>query len=263
MKKTFFIKRCVSFLLAAITLILFSSDEVYADKGSYSWYCVGNPNHTLPALERDFEFISEYDGFYADTEAEKRSDKVIYLTFDAGYENGNIERVLDALKKHNAVGAFFILENLIKRNPELVIRMKNEGHLVCNHTLKHPDMTRVSDCEFESQLSGLSSLYKELTGCDMERVYRPPEGRFSRGNLALAKKLGYKTVFWSFAYADWDNARQPKAEDALEKILAHTHNGEIMLLHPTSKTNADIMDKLLTELSAQGYRFGTLSELWK
>ena len=161
------------------------------------------------------------------------------------------------------MATFFILYNLITRNGDLVKRMEKEGHLVCNHTKRHPDMTKLCQQKvFAEQLTTLAEHYKELTGKEMPKIYRPPEGRYSKQNLEYAKAMGYKTVFWSFAYADWDNNRQMSEEAALQKILAHTHNGEIMLLHPTSATNAAIMDRLLTALEQEGYRFGKLTELW-
>jgi peptidoglycan-N-acetylmuramic acid deacetylase len=185
---------------------------------------------------------------------------VIYLTFDAGYENGNIARILDTLKSHNAEGAFFILENLIRRNPELVERMKSEGHLVCNHTARHKDMTKLSDEEIEKELRTLETLYSETFGATLAPFYRPPEGKFDRKSLAIAKRLGYHTAFWSLAYADWDNDNQPDPEKAKKLLCDHLHNGAVILLHPTSKTNADILDALLTEWENEGYRFGSLTE---
>lgn len=232
------------------------------DTTPYNWYCKNNSTHTPPTLDSDQRWIEDYDAYYLDHSV-KKGDQVIYLTFDAGYENGNVAKIMDVLQKHNAPGAFFILDNLITRAPDLVKRMQAEGHLVCNHTKRHPDMTKISDRKtFAEQLDTLAAHYKELTGCEMAKIYRPPEGRYSKQNLEYAKSMGYKTVFWSFAYADWDNNRQMSEDAALEKILAHTHNGEIMLLHPTSATNAAIMDRLLTKLEAEGYRFGKLTELW-
>ncbi len=250
-----------AFLLAFI--MLFTGNGIYAGSSSaYNWYCKKNSEHTLPPMDSEFSFINEYGGFYADIHASSR-DKVIYLTFDAGYENGNVKRILDTLSEHNAHGAFFVLENLIKRNPELILQMEEDGHLVCNHTAKHPDLTKIHDIgDYKKQLTRLEEAYFELTGKEMVKIMRPPEGRFSRESMSFAHQLGYKTIFWSFAYADWDNNCQMESDKALEKILAHTHNGEIILLHPTSKTNADILDRLLTELEKEGYRFGTLSELW-
>lgn len=189
-------------------------------------------------------------------------DKVIYLTFDAGYENGNVAVILDALKKHNATGAFFILPGLIKYNPEIVMRMADEGHTVCNHSTHHKDVSGISTAEaLRAELSGVEEQYKELTGREMAKYFRPPEGSFSEQTLALCAELGYRTVFWSFAYADWDNNSQMSPEKAKEKLLAGLHPGEVLLLHPTSATNAAIMDDLLTEIEKRGYRFGTLDEL--
>lgn len=245
--------------LAAFGSSVYASDETKA----YNWYCKNNDSHTIPELDPSFEFIYKYDGAYADQYA-KEEDKVIYLTFDAGYENGNIAKILDVMKAHHATGAFFVLENLIKRDAELVCRMASEGHLVCNHTASHPDMTDYTDKErFAGQLEKLEKTYAELTGGEMAKYYRPPEGRFSEQNLRFASELGYKTVFWSFAYADWDNDRQPDPEKAFRKIMEHTHNGEVILLHPTSSANAAIFDRLLSEWESQGYRFGSLNELFE
>lgn len=253
--------KITSALLACVLILSFGINATAQDKNTaYNWYCKNNDTNSLPSLDSQFEFIKKYNCYYANTAA--GDDKVIYLTFDAGYENGNVEKILDALDAHNAKGAFFILDNLILRNPELVKRMSDGGHMVCNHTAKHHDMTKITNIEqFKHELDSLSQSYFQLTGRDMAMYYRPPEGRFSEENLSFAKELGYKTVFWSFAYADWDNDKQPDPERSFEKIINHTHNGEIILLHPTSATNAAIMDRLLCEWEKQGYRFGSLDEL--
>lgn len=248
-----------SFLITA----LFLAQGVFAeDRTPYNWYCKNNDTHTPPTLDSGMCFIEKYGGYYLDKKATD-NDPVIYLTFDAGYENGNVEKILDTLDRHGVKGCFFILENLVRRAPELVKRMAEEGHAVCNHTATHPDMSEITDLSvFGAQLVRLEKAYTELTGREMEKIYRPPQGRFSEENLAFAEKLGYKTLFWSFAYADWDNKKQPDPEWALEKILSHLHNGEVMLLHPTSSTNAAILDRLLTEIKGQGYRIGEIGELW-
>ena len=240
-----------------IPIFAASSDTV-----AYNWYTKRNDTHTLSPLDKNLSFISQYNAVYGDTKAAERGDKVIYLTFDAGYENGNVEKILNVLKKHGAPGAFFVLENLIKRNPALIQRMHNEGHLICNHTLNHPDMTKITDRgRFSSQLNGLRDCLKQETGIEMANYYRPPEGKFSKQNLKYAEDMGYKTVFWSFAYADWDNNNQPSEQAAIKKILDNAHPGEIMLLHPTSSTNANILDTVLTALESDGYRFASLNEL--
>ncbi len=173
-----------------------------------------------------------------------------------------MEKILDTLKAEEVPAAFFVLGHLIKKNRELVLRMKEEGHLVCNHTMRHRDMTKITSEEaFAAELQELEALYRREIGGEMPRYYRPPEGRFSEENLRMAQKLGYKTVFWSFAYADWDNEKKPPAEAAIQKILDHTHNGAVILLHPTSATNAAILPELIKRWRAMGYRFGTLDEL--
>lgn len=190
-------------------------------------------------------------------------DKVLYLTFDAGYENGSTEQILDVLKSHQVPAAFFLVGNYIERNADLVRRMAAEGHTVGNHTMHHKDMSQMTDpAAFQKELTELEDLYRQTTGQEMAKYYRPPQGLYSEDNLAMAKQLGYKTVFWSLAYVDWINDRQPTREEALSKLLPRTHNGAVVLLHSTSRTNAQILDELLTKWKGEGYRFGTLDELF-
>ena len=250
---------CIALILSIISLCTATA----AAEESYGWYCVRNKEHLQPRLDSQISFIEEYDGYYVDkNHNEASTDKVIYLTFDAGYENGNVEKILDTLKEEKVSAAFFVLENLILKNPDLIMRIVNEGHLVCNHTAKHPDVTKFKNIEdFKTELDRLNTIYKDLTGQEMRKYFRPPEGKFSRQSMKFASELGYKTIFWSFAYADWDNNAQMSPESAKKKIFDNTHNGEIMLLHPTSDTNAIIMQDVIKQLKSEGYRFGTLDEL--
>lgn len=227
------------------------------------WYVKRNADHKQPTLDPAFSYIEQYDAYYIDKKhGDENEEKVLYLTFDAGYENGNIEKILNVLKEEKVSAAFFVLDNLILRNRDLVIRMAEEGHLVCNHTLKHKDMTKIHDeAAFSGELAALERLYTEQTGKKMAKFYRPPEGRFTEENLKMAQKLGYKTVFWSLAYADWDNNRQPSRETAMQKLLDNTHNGAVILLHPTSATNASILKDLIHEWRRLGYSFGALTDL--
>ncbi len=248
-------------LLAGLILPVQAADNITKP---YNWYCRHVTDESQPPCDSTMQFIEKYDGFYIDknNSARDAAEKVIYLTFDAGYENGNVAKILDALKTENVPGAFFVLENLITRNPDLIRRMAAEGHLVCNHTASHRDMTKVHTAEgFGAELSRLETVCMETTGVAAAKYYRPPEGRFSEENLQFAKELGYKTILWSFGYVDWDNDRQMSPEDAMDKILGGIHNGEVLLLHPTSATNAEILPHLIRELRERGYRFGTLDEL--
>ena len=204
------------------------------------------------------DFLAKYDACFVGNEEEK----VIYLTFDAGYENGNTAKILDALKKHNAPAAFFLVGNYMDRAPELVLRMRDEGHIVGNHTLSHPDMSKIADEEkFLNELNALSDKYKAICGEDMKKFYRPPQGKFSESNLQMAQKLGYKTVFWSLAHVDWYEDKQPSREEAMKTLTKRIHPGAVVLLHSTSKTNADILDELLTKWEDMGYRFESIEKL--
>lgn len=191
------------------------------------------------------------------------SEKVIYLTFDAGYENGCTAKILDVLQKHQVKAAFFLVGNYIEKNPDLVRRMVKEGHIVGNHTMHHYDMSKLSDkASFTRELTDLETLYKTTTGMDMPKYYRPPQGIYSEENLKMAKELGYKTVFWSLAYVDWNNDAQPTREQAFSKLLPRIHPGAVVLLHSTSKTNTEILDELLTKWEEMGYRFASIEELF-
>lgn len=203
--------------------------------------------------------LGRFDGAYVGN----TEDKVIYLTFDAGYENGCTGKILDILKAHQVPAAFFLAGNYLQKNPDLVARMAAEGHIVGNHTMHHYDMRKLSEeATFRAELEGIETLYRQITGQELPKFYRPPQGLYSEENLKMAQKLGYKTVFWSLAYADWDNARQPTAEFALEKLNSRIHNGAVVLLHSTSTTNAAILDQLLTGWEQLGYRFAPITELF-
>ena len=233
------------------------NNAVLVSSAPQNWYCKHMKSSERPPIPPEMSWVSEHNGYFLG-----KDEKVIYLTFDAGYENGNVEKILNTLKSEKVPAAFFILDNLVESNTDLVKRMIDEGHTVCNHTAKHRDMTKVSTKEaFADELSKMEQIYKDKTGAELSKYYRPPEGKFNEENLAWADELGYKTIFWSFAYADWDNENQMSSESAINKIITNTHNGEVLLLHPTSKTNAEILPELIRQWREMGYSFGTLDEL--
>ena len=204
------------------------------------------------------EELKTYHAAYMDP----TDEKVIYLTFDAGYENGNTPAILKALKKHNAKGTFFVVGNFLETSPELVKQMVVEGHTVGNHTGHHPEMSKISDvAAFEKELKDVETRYQEITGEELTRFYRPPQGKYNTQNLQMASNLGYKTFFWSLAYVDWIQDQQPTKEAAFDKLLKRIHPGAVVLLHSTSSTNAQILDELLTKWEEMGYHFAPLSEL--
>lgn len=188
-------------------------------------------------------------------------EKVLYLTFDCGYENGNTEAILDALKAHSAPATFFVVGHFLESAPDIVKRMAEEGHTVGNHTYHHPDMSRISSRDdFQKEMDSVVEKYHEITGKDLAMYYRPPQGKYSKANLQMAKDMGYSTFFWSLAYVDWNQDDQPSHEEAIEKLTKRVHPGAIVLLHSTSKTNGEIMDELLTKWEEMGYTFRPLSD---
>lgn len=202
--------------------------------------------------------LAGYDAYYCG----QGEEKVIYLTFDCGYENGNTEPILDALKKHNAQATFFVVGHFLESAPEIVKRIVADGHTVGNHTYHHPDMSKISDkASFQKEMDDVAALFKEVTGTEMAMYYRPPQGKYSTENLQMAKDLGYSTFFWSLAYVDWNQDSQPSHEEAFQKLTGRIHPGAIVLLHSTSRTNGEIMDELLTKWEEMGYTFRPLSDL--
>ena len=207
-----------------------------------------------PASEKE---LHRYDAYYVGAPEEK----VLYLTFDAGYENGHTGKILDVLKSEKVPAAFFLVGHYIEKNPDLVRRMAKEGHIVGNHTMHHPDMSVKKGEDFSRELTDLAALYAQTVGEAMPKFYRPPQGLYSKDNLENAQKMGYKTVFWSLAYADWRTDQQPSREQAFAKLIPRLHNGAIILLHSTSATNAEILQELIAKCRAEGYRFAPLTEL--
>ncbi|NLK22216.1 MAG: delta-lactam-biosynthetic de-N-acetylase [Epulopiscium sp.] len=226
----------------------------YEENWGLGFSTAGQP----PTANATAEELKKYNAYYiGDT-----GEKIIYLTFDAGYENGYTSTILDALKKHNVPASFFLVGNYIKTSPDLVKRMVEEGHHVANHTYSHPNMSRISTKEaFCKELEELEKAFEGATGQKMVKYYRPPQGKYSVSNLKMADELGYKTFFWSLAYVDWYNDKQPSKEEAFKKLLGRIHPGAIVLLHSTSKTNSEILDELLEKWKEMGYTFGTLDDV--
>ncbi len=254
-------KRDLLILLIAAAIALAVSVSVFASStlATGSWGLSFRQEGAPPIGNAGKDQLRQYQAAYIGN----TSEKVLYLTFDAGYENGCTAKILDTLKEKQVPAAFFLVGNYIQRSPDLVRRMAEEGHTVGNHTMHHYDMSKLSDkAAFSKELTDLETLYQETVGRELPKFYRPPQGIYSEENLKMAQELGYKTVFWSLAYVDWNNDAQPTREAAFAKLLPRTHNGAVVLLHSTSKTNAEILGELIDKWKAEGYRFGTLEELF-
>lgn len=223
-----------------------------------SWGLSFQEDGKPPAANATHEELKQYNAYYA----EDTDEKVLYLTFDAGYENGNTPAILEALKKHDVSATFFVVGTYLDENEDLIRQMTSEGHTVGNHTWHHKDMSQISTVEtFAEEMNYVEQKYEEITGKPMTKYYRPPQGKYSESNLKMAQDMGYKTFFWSLAYVDWYQDNQPTHEEAFEKLLGRIHPGAIVLLHSTSSTNAEILDELLTKWEEMGYTFKGLDAL--
>ncbi len=262
-----YIKKKTAGIVVGFAFILFVGMFLYEAMFNFSvsvsteisnWGLSFREGGKAPVGNASAKVLKEYDAYYVGDD----SEKVIYLTFDAGFENGHTSKILDTLKKHDVKATFFLVGHYIEQEPQLVMRMLEEGHMVGNHTFNHPDMSKISDMEaFKKELVSLEELYKQVTGRDMQKYYRPPQGKFNENNLSMAKELGYKTIFWSLAYVDWYNDKQPTKEQAFSKLLPRIHPGAVVLLHSTSQTNAEILDELLTKWKEDGYIFKNIDSL--
>ncbi len=241
-------------LCALLAMILMSASSFAATKDSLNWYFSSKSQNERPGLPAVDPAIAKGIG---------KDEKVLYLTFDAGYENGNVKKTVDILKENGVTGAFFVLSHFIQANPELCREMKKNGNLVCNHTATHPSIVRLSQSELKAELETVEKLFEETTGQKLDPYFRPPRGEYSEAALKRVSDCGYRTVFWSLAWADWDNNDQKTPEYAMNKLLPRVHNGAVILLHPTSKTNAEILSDFIVTMKNKGYRFGSIEELWE
>jgi peptidoglycan-N-acetylmuramic acid deacetylase len=224
------------------------------------WWMKRMDDHEQSEAQKEID-LTKYDAYYVDTV--NKDKKVIYLTFDCGYENGYTEQMLDTLKKHKAVAMFFVTQTYIRDNVNIVKRMKKEGHLVGNHTVKHKSMPGLSERDIKEELITCADYCKEATGYEMDPFVRPPMGEYSERTLQICKNLGYKTIFWSMAYLDYDVNNQPGSDYVVEHFKKYYHNGAIPLIHNVSQSNTEALDTVLSNLEKEGFTFGSLNDLGK
>lgn len=226
-------------------------------QGIERWWLKRNENHQTPEVS-DYIDLSKYDAYYVNPKCKK---KKIFLTFDCGYENGFTPKILDVLKKQKIVAAFFVTKPFIREGRELVRRMKKEGHIVGNHTVHHKSMPTLSDRDNKQEIIDCAEYCKEATGYEMDHFIRPPMGEYNEKTLKLTKSMGYKTIFWSMAYVDFDVNKQPGKQYVVEHFKKYTHNGAIPLMHNVSQSNAGALDEVITNLKKEGYQFESLKKL--
>lgn len=222
-----------------------------------SWWIKRDDNHQPSGCDTTID-ISEYNGYYC---VPGEEEKVIYLTFDCGYENGYTAQMLDILKDENVPACFFVTQTYIRDSRDLVVRMKEEGHQVGNHTVTHPSMPAITFDKMVNEIRTCASYMEETTGYAMDPYFRPPSGEYNEKVLAVANDLGYKIIFWSIAYLDYDVNKQPGAEYVKEHFRKYHHNGAIVLMHNVSSSNAEALRTVIQELKSEGYTFKSLNEI--
>ncbi len=226
-------------------------------QGIERWWLKRNEKHQTPEVSDHID-LSKYDAYYVNPKCKK---KKIFFTFDCGYENGFTPKILDVLKKQKVVAAFFVTKPFIREGTELVRRMKREGHIVGNHTVHHKSMPTLSDRDNKQEIIDCAQYCKEATGYEMDHFIRPPMGEYNEKTLKLTKSMGYKTIFWSMAYVDFDVNKQPGKDYVVGHFKKYTHNGAIPLMHNVSQSNAEALDEVITNLKKEGYEFESLKKL--
>jgi len=248
------------YLQAILAIVLIAALTVQASASPViRWGLKYEKSGETPVGNASSEYLKTFNSYFHGTPQDGK--KTLYLTFDAGYENGHTAKILDTLKENNVPAAFFLVGTYLNKNPELIKRMVDEGHIVGNHTVSHGNMTKKSADGFKSELNKFEEVFKSVAGLEAPKYYRPPEGVFNEANLIAANEIGYKTILWSVTYVDWDTKKQPTREYAFKKLLPRLHPGAILMLHSTSATNADILHDLIAECHKMGYEFKSLDDL--
>jgi len=238
------------------TVSVQTSGSLELSNTKIEWGIKRGKNHEQPDLgSKNKSLIEKYNGMAMGN----KESKNIYITFDLGYEAGYTENILNTLKENNVPATFFITAHYANSASDLVQRMIDDGHIIGNHTVNHKSMPSLNEKDLTKELMNLHTAIYEKFGFEM-RYMRPPKGEYSERVLSYTTKLGYVPVMWSFAYADWNEAAQPSNESAINKIIENVHNGEIMLLHATSKTNMEILDTVIKQIKNMGYEFKSLDE---
>lgn len=248
------------FLFCIATLIVSPLTAQAADQTSYGWGYKSRDNHQPPDVGKYGPIVEKYGGIYLDSSGEK----VVYLTFDNGYEQGYTEKILDTLKKKKVPATFFVTGHYVESEPELIKRMAEDGHIIGNHSWSHPDFTKLSKKEMKRELEKVRKKVEEITGNSYIKYVRPPRGTFSERTLKLADELGYIHVFWSLAFVDWNTDSQKGWEYAYKSVINQIHPGAVLLLHTVSSDNAEALGPMIDELRKRGYQFRSLDDfMWK
>src|SRR5699024_9040644 len=250
-------KWIMAVLSLCLLISMIVSGHSTVDARSFGWGYKKNTEHKIPEIGRYEEMLDRYGAYYAD----KSGDKVVYLTFDNGYEEGYTDDILDVLKEEDVPAAFFVTGHYVDSEPELVKRMVDEGHIVGNHSYTHPDLTTVTKDAMKKELESVQEQVAAISGQKQLTYMRPPKGAFNEQSMKWANELGYTHIFWSLAFVDWNTDAQKGGDYAFDQIMKQMHPGAIVLMHTVSSDNADALSKLIMVLKDQGYQFKRLDDM--
>jgi len=240
-----------------ITFLLFIFSVLFVNSvNAYGFGFSKNNNHKQPYIGKYEEVIAGTDSYYVGSKDERN----VYFTFDAGYDNGVLSKILDVLKEKNVQSTFFVTGDFLERESDLVLRIFNEGHIVGNHTYDHKNITKLNKEELKNQITKVEEKYKEITGSEMLYYFRPPAGEFDKNSLMNVKNLGYKTFFWSIAYKDWETNKQHGEKYAIDSVINNLHNGAIILMHTVSEDNLKALPTIIDYVRNEGYAIKNLTE---
>lgn len=248
-------KKWTIMLLLTLFATFFSLSSI--DVKASGWGFTRNNQHVTPSIGKYAQMIEGTSSYYVGDSTKK----IVYLTFDAGYDNGELIKILDTLNQKKVKASFFLTGDFVKRFPELTIKITLDGHVPCNHSYSHRKIQTLSKDELAKDLDKLSQTYYNLTGQVMPKYFRPPEGEFSREALLNVQSLGYKTIFWSYAYRDWDVNQQLGVEMVTSNVIENLHPGAIILMHSVSSTNSKALSVIIDEIRNAGYEFQTVLSL--
>ena len=243
--------------LLVVILLLMLSVIMVKETFAYGFGYKKNANHIQPDIGIYKSILDKNNAIYVGD----KNEKVVYLTFDCGYENGYTTMILDVLKEENINATFFITGHYVTSASDIVLRMKNDGHVVANHTNKHKNITTISKEEIIKEIKDLETMYYNLTSSNLTKFYRPPAGNFDDKSLSVVNELGYKTMFWSLAYPDWNHNNS--VDYTVKEVMSNIHSGAIILMHAVSKSNAMALKGIITELINQGYTISSTLNLIK
>lgn len=246
-------KKTLIFIYCIMILLLANLNTICVN--AYGWGYNKNKEHAIVDVGIYEREIAGTDSYYVGSKGK------IYLTFDAGYDNGNIEKIINILVENDVPSTVFCTGDFIEREKDIIKKLDENNIAVGNHTYSHKNITKISDEILEYEIKHTEELYKEITGKEMVKQFRPPEGQFDKVSLSKVKNLGYRTFFWSIAYLDWDVNNQKGFTYTYNSVIDNLHDGAIILMHTVSDDNVSSLTKIIKTIKNKGYEFDSLENI--